>query len=314
MGIGITHSGYAQKKEDFKAAVVVSSDNDAFVFWQNSDQFYTFGAGIKTMIKSQRFLGLEKLFSQKKDYFFDFELRSEGFTSSNRYVSEIQVENDSIFFDRPFAGLLFGTTAATYTFEKSFIRGELLLGVMGPSSYAREIQDWVHSQITGDGLLDGWDFQIPDQLILNLNLTAYHDLIPFSEHFDVFTGANARMGNLYMDASPILGIRIGKFGPLATTTAFGNDLLSPGSLKEFYIKSTFSTTFTAFNGTAQGNLFKRDFEYAVEDLNQVHFSMSHGVYLKVRRYSLGFDHVFNYGKVIKGSRHVYGRIAFVHRF
>ena len=155
---------------------------------------------------------------------------------------------------------------------------------------------------------------VPDQLILNVRVSGAYDLLPDTRGFDAFVMGRARLGNLYVDATPSLGLRIGKFGPLGRSSAFGNILPASPTQKEIFFKSTVSATLTAFNGTAQGNLFRRDFEYAVEDMSRFHIEMTHGLYLSGKRYLLGFDHIFNYNKVVKGTRHIFARIEFMYRF
>jgi hypothetical protein len=307
-------ASFSQDTIPYKYALGFTSDNDAYVTFENRDRYYTFGAGIHFALRPERFMGLEKQFSKKKDYFFCFRIQSEGYTPTKKVVTALEVEQDSIFFDRPFAGLFYGALEGTYTFERSFLKAEVLLGIMGPSALTREMQDWIHENITGDGIFDGWDYQVPDQMIFNIGVTAAYDLLPDTRGFDVFAMGTARVGNLHIDATPLLGLRLGKFGPLPNSSAFGNSLIASLGQKELFLKSTFSATFTAFNGTAQGNLFKRDFEYAVEDLNRFHLGMTHGVYVSGKRYALGYDHIFNFGKVVKDTRHIFARIEFIYRF
>lgn len=304
----------AQESPGYKYALGFSSDNDAYVAFENFDRYYTFGAGILFAFRPDRFLGLEKKFPEKEDYFIRFGIQSEGYTPTKKVVTALEVEQDSIYFDRPFAGLLYGTLEGAYVFERSFLKAELLLGIMGPSALTREMQDWVHENITGDGIFDGWAYQVPDQLILNVRVSGAYDLLPDTRGFDAFVMGRARLGNLYVDATPSLGLRIGKFGPLGRSSAFGNILPASPTQKEIFFKSTVSATLTAFNGTAQGNLFRRDFEYAVEDMSRFHIEMTHGLYLSGKRYLLGFDHIFNYNKVVKDTRHIFARIEFMYRF
>ena len=106
----------------------------------------------------------------------------------------------------------------------------------------------------------------------------------------------------------------GKFGPFATSAAFGNSLIGKKSLIEFFLRSSFSATFTAFNGTAQGNIFSNDFQYAVEDLSNFHTSMSHGLFVNLRNFGFSLDNTFSYGKVNKGVRFIYGSFRFNYRF
>ena len=304
----------AQDNTNFKYSFELSSDNDAYVVRDNLDRFYSFGVGMKMAFRPKQFLGLERLLPKKKNFFIDILLKSEGYTPTKQFVRQRDVERDSVSFDRPFAGVLFGQLGASYTFTRSFIKAELLLGIMGPSSLSRELQDWIHENISVDDVLNGWEFQIPDQLIFNLNLRGAYDFTPETKGFDVFAMGQFRAGNLYIDARPLVGIRMGRFGPLTTSSAFGNGVLATNLISEFYLRSTVSAAFTLFNGTAQGNLFDRDFEYAVEDFNQFHTAMSHGIFFRKNRYSIGFDQVFSFGKPLKGVRHIYGRILLEYSF
>jgi hypothetical protein len=304
----------AQENTDYRYSFELITDNDAYVAWQNSDQYYSFGVGMKMAFRPKRFLGLQGLLPNRQNFFIDIQLKSEGYTSSNKTVLPLEVEQDSVYFDHPFAGVLYGQLGANYTFTRSFVKARLLLGVIGPSAFARQLQDWIHENITEDGVLEGWEFQIPDQIIFNLDLIGTYDFMPETKGFDVYAKGHLRAGNLVIDARPLVGIRLGKFGPLTTSSPFGNGVLATKPISEFYLRSTVSAAFTLFNATAQGNLFDRDFEYAIKDFNQFHTAMSHGIFFRINRYSLGFDHIFTFGKSIKGVRHIYGRIHLEYTF
>ncbi|MEN8800248.1 MAG: lipid A-modifier LpxR family protein, partial [Flavobacteriaceae bacterium] len=292
-----------------------NSDNDAFVAWENRDRYYTYGMGASLAFKAKNLLGLENWFSQKEYNFFRAGIRIEGYTPTNKVVSEEQLQGDSlIVFDRPFAGLLFGTLESTYTFKRSFFTTGVLLGIMGPSSGAGRLQRWIHDNVTDDDVFDGWRFQVPDQFIMNFSGDYVYDFLPDASWFDIYGGAKARLGNLYIDASPVLGFRIGRFNSLGQTVSFSNGLLAGKSDWELYLRSSFSANFAFFNATAQGNLFGPKFEYAVDELNPLFLSMTHGIYFAYRRIVIGYDHFFSYGEVVKKQRHIYARFEFKYRF
>lgn len=305
---------FAQEKDSLKYAIEVSTDNDALGIWKNLDRYYTFGIGLKFYVKSEKFIGLEKLFKNKEDYFFDVELRSEGYTPTRNSFTKQEVENDSLEFERPFAGVLYSNLAATYTFKQSFIKTELLIGIMGPSAKAAEIQDWLHSKLPDSDEVKGWEFQIPDQALININVSGVYDFYPNSQIFDVFAMGEARLGNLYIDATPALGIRLGNFGSINQSSAFKNDILASINMREIYFKSTISTTFTAFNATAQGNIFGPKFKYALTDLSHIHSTLSNGVYITTKRFALGFENVFTFNKVNKNTSHIIGKFSFRYKF
>ena len=304
----------AQNNSPYSYALNVSTDNDALAIWENFDRYYTFGIGIDFYFKPKKFIGLENLFSEKENYFMHLALKSEGYTPTRYNLDFDNIPMYQLPFERPFAGLLYGTLESTYALDRSFVKAEFLLGVMGPSSFAKEIQDWLHDKLPDSHPLKGWEFQIPNQVVLNLNVLVAYDFLPEATTFDVFAMGQARLGNLYIDATPTLGFRIGKFAPLTETSSLNNGLIASKSVQEIYFKSTFSATLSAFNGTAQGNLFGDDFQLAVNELSHFYMAMSHGVFVTGKRYSIGFDNVFTFGKVNKNTRHIYGRLNFSYRF
>jgi hypothetical protein len=312
--ICLSNALFAQEKDSLNYIIEVSTDNDAFGIWKNFDRYYSFGMGVKFYIKSEKIIGLENLFSNKEQYFFDMELRSEGYTPTRKSYTTREVQNDSLMFERPFAGLLYSTIGATYSFKRSFIRTEFLIGIMGPSAKTEEIQNWFHSQLPDSDEIEGWEFQIPDQLLININVSGVYDFYPKSQVFDVFAMGEARLGNLYIDATPTLGIRLGKFGAITQTSALKNDILADINMREIYLKSTFSATITGFNGTAQGNLFGPEFKYAVKDLSHFHSTLSNGLYITTKRFALSFENIFTFNKVNKKTTHIFGKASLRYKF
>ncbi|OZV68679.1 lipid A-modifier LpxR family protein [Winogradskyella aurantia] len=305
---------YGQSVDTYKYQLEVSTDNDAFIIWENFDRYYTYGAGFKFNFKAKRLLGLEKVFQNKSAYFFGAGIRSEGYTPTKEVFTIQEFSEEGFNFERPFAGLLFGTFNVNYLFTNAFIKAELYLGIMGPSAYSREIQDWIHENITDDDLINGWEFQIPDQAIINFNFSAAQVVYSNNNWFELYAEGQARIGNLYIDTTPLLGFRLGKFASLSQSNAFGNGLVAPWKVKELFLRSSFSATASLFDGTAQGNIFNNDYAYRIEDLSHFHTSMSHGIFYSGYRFSASFDHIFTFGKVNKRARHIYGRFVFNYRF
>lgn len=303
---------FAQEQQYYKFSLEISTDNDALGVTKNYDRYYTYGAGLRLFFKSEKLLGLQNLFSNKTDYFFSAGFRTEGYAPTRLDYSSI--DEDDLEFERPFAGLLFGTFDVTYLFKNSFFRSELYLGVLGPSAKSEEIQSWIHKNITDDELVDGWQYQMPDQLILNFNFSGAYDITPNAEWFDVFTKVDARIGNLYIDTTPTLGFRIGNFGPLNSSASFGNGINASSTIKEIYLQSSFSVNVVGYDATAQGKLFGEDYKYAVDDISNFYTSMSHGIFFTRNRFAFGYDNIFTFGKVNKKIKHAYARVSFKYRF
>lgn len=307
---------YAQDPElkAFDKELSISSANDAFVVWQNSDRFYSFGIGLNLKFKTDKLFGLQNAFVEKTDYFFEIGIRLEGYTPTNKEVSDFEIEQDIVSFDRPFAGLLFSTFTVTYAFDRSFFKGGILLGVLGPLSFAEDFQGWFHENITNDPVFEEWKFQVPNQFVFNTNFKYGYDFLPQKKWFDVYGTLDTRIGNLYIDATPTLGFRIGKFQKLSESISVDNNILSNSSDIELFIQSTIGGTINVFDATAQGNLFNRGFEFAVDELNLFYATMTHGVYFASKRLSIGIEHYFVFGQVIPNERHVYARGILKYRF
>ena len=305
----------AQQPENYRYAVGIHTDNDAFVAWENKDRYYSFGLGGSFSFKPEHFLGVQDWFSGKEDFFLTGQLRIEGYTPTDKVVSATQLAGDStIVFDRPFAGLFYGTLEGTHTMKRSFVRTSFLLGIMGPSSGAGRLQRWIHDNVTEDGVFDAWRFQLPDQLLINVSGKYVYDFTPEGTWADIYGGWQARLGNLYIDTTPTIGLRIGRFNSLGKSVALGNALLGGSADWELYLHSSFSATWALYNATAQGRLFGSDYEYALEEINPLFLSMTHGIYFAYRRWALGFDHFFSYGEVVKGERHIYARFDLKYRW
>ncbi len=309
----LTHWGTAQNTPAFDREISFSSANDAFVVWQNSDRFYSYGLGLNLKFKKEKILGLQRYFPKKTGYFFEVGLRLEGYTPTNKTVSEADIQQNTISFDRPYAGLLFGNFNVTYAFDRSFLRGKALLGVMGPASFADDFQGWFHDNVTDDPVFEEWRFQVPNQLIANIALSYAYDFIPEHRWFDLYGMLHTRLGNLYIDASPALGLRLGKFNKLGESVGMDNNILSNAGT-ELFLQSTISSSLHIFDGSAQGNLLNNDFEYGVADLNPVSATMIQSVYFSARRFSLGIEHYFTFGKVVSHERHLYARTILKYKF
>ena len=84
--------------------------------------------------------------------------------------------------ERPYAGWL-GLGVSLHAKDANALSSvEFAVGVVGPSSYAQDVQDWWHDLNNGNHF-EGWDSQIPDEVTFNLYLTNKRRL-HFLEHGD----------------------------------------------------------------------------------------------------------------------------------
>lgn len=316
MGILLHYKGYGQSEKKYNHEISISTANDAFIIiGDDLDRFYSFGFGTSLKMRDQKVLGLEKLFSNKKGSYLEIGIRIEGYTPTEKEISEFERLNNSISFDRPFAGVTYGTFDMNYTFKRSNLKSGVILGLMGENSHAGEIQTWFHQNITGDPIFkEEWKYQVPNQLIYNLNLEFTYDLLPQGKWLDVYAAAQAQLGNFRINATPSLGMRLGKFAKISESIGFDNSIFNDDSNFELFLQSSFSLTANIFDATAQGNLFTRDFEFGLEELNPFHSTFTHGIYIVYQQFSLGYEQYFTRGVTIKDGQHSYGRFLLKYRF
>ncbi len=305
----------SKEKEDYTYEIGIVTDNDVFVPWKKTDEFFSFGIGANYNFRSDKFIKAHVLFPKKEQHFYSFEFKMEAFTPSNRDIPKEILERGLFQFDRPFAGILFGNLGLTTTYKKSFFRTSMLLGVMGKSSLAENTQDWFHNEILNEVTLQGWEFQVPNQLLINFGLTYGYDFTPKLKRFDLYAMGKTRIGNLYTDASAELAFRVGWFRNLTASITEGNQLLAPkDKALELFYKISFLGRANAFNGTAQGNLLKGDFAYKIEKLSVFDRHITQGVFLSWKHFFINAEYVFTYERVVPNSNHIFGTIAMGLRF
>ena len=299
--------------KEIKGILVFESENDALATWENLDRYYSYGIGISYTWEPRRFMGTQNWFKEQNGYALTVGIRSEGYTPTRDLLPQILEEIPELEFDRPFAGLLYGTAELTYSFERSYVRTGLMAGVMGPSAFAGDIQNWIHDNVAIGGIINGWEFQLPDQLILNASFRYAYDITQDHPWFDLYSIADARLGNLYVDARGTLGLRIGRFNSLINSVSERNDIFTTRRKGELFFRGSFSVTGVAFDGTAQGNMFKSRYVYALSSVPPVYLNATFGAYWSFKRWVLAFDHTIDWGKVISNSRHSYARIELQYR-
>ncbi|SEJ28495.1 hypothetical protein SAMN04487995_3958 [Dyadobacter koreensis] len=112
--------------------------------------------------------------------------------------------------DYPYSGALFVThSLASYNREKKYnFQTEILAGVRGPASFARQTQVWIH-QMIGDEIPMGWKNQCNTKALVNLNFAAEKQLLAAGHYMEVIGGAQISAGTLTNSLSIYPLFRIG---------------------------------------------------------------------------------------------------------
>lgn len=114
--------------------------------------------------------------------------------------------------DIPYSGMLFGTMTAGAQDAKKMHAFSLHYGVAGPAALGEQVQNGFHS-IIGSEKVNGWDNQIGNELLLNLNYEHRRRLAAFEfgngVRADVLGQVGGAIGNLISMGTLGVGGRIG---------------------------------------------------------------------------------------------------------
>jgi hypothetical protein len=202
---------------EYSGALAFYIDNDVFL---RSDDRYTSGVGVQwTSAPVDRFD--RKAFVRRVAHAFSF-LPTVGGPSYRNLVSfalsqEIYTPTDIESpvpppDQQPYAGLLLLDTSVYSVGERQLHGFTLRLGCVGPCSGAEQVQRTIHEWI-GSPIPQGWEYQLDDELVLNLNYDWSRRLVRHVPRgrvqYDVMVNASGGFGNYYIGASSGVLARVG---------------------------------------------------------------------------------------------------------
>lgn len=305
----VLFSHFSTSAQSFKNEFGFKSDNDAYLFY-GQDRYYTNGLFIYFRhATDQQKLG-EKL--EKLTY--------EISAGQKMYNPVSGFRPDPATQDRPFAGYLYagGNVNLFYKSEK-IIKAGLEAGTIGPNALGKEAQELLHD-IVGFYTIDGWQYQIKNELAVNLS-AQYTQLLHRSSKKDVdfsFEGyANA--GTTFSGAGIGILFRAGNINQLFNS-GYTNSVISNNSKTEklvkreafFYAKPQLNVI--AYDATIQGSMFNDDSPVTFKS-KPIVFAQQVGFNYSSPRFTFDFGLLFK-SKEIKSTAkaHQYGTIAMFYRF
>lgn len=96
--------------------------------------------------------------------------------------------------------------------KKYSLQTEVVAGVMGPPSFARQTQTFFH-HVIGYRLPAGWDYQLPVDALLNINVKAEKMLLAYKNVAELTIGARAAAGTMEDGLTVFAGLRAGIMQP-----------------------------------------------------------------------------------------------------
>lgn len=184
-------------------------DNDFLNFrGRGTDRYFTNGLRMDYYTKKQKvkFPSSPLLKISDDNNVFGWGIAQFMFTPKHIGVKEIQ------YGDRPYAGALYmiHSLQSINNIQNIKITTEMFLGVIGPLSFAKESQTWMH-RLIDDTKPEGWNNQIANDLILNYNISIEKQWLNPSKRILMVGIVETFSGTLYNAAGIGFMLRIGKF-------------------------------------------------------------------------------------------------------
>ncbi len=117
--------------------------------------------------------------------------------------------------DRPYGGWLFGTMMFDAIRDRSADHVEISVGVVGPHSYAKQAQIFIHQHVTPQATdPEGWDNQIGEWAGVLASYERSIKLLPQQTQsgiawFDVTPALGGAVGNVFVNATATTTVRLG---------------------------------------------------------------------------------------------------------
>ena len=170
--------------------------------------------------------------------------------------------------DRPYAGFLYGTISYVNSIElnpnlQHVNVIELMAGIIGPSSLAEELQNFIHPLVRAP-LAQGWDYQLKDELGLGVSYVHKWRLFEPSiggTELEVSPHTTVALGNVYTYVAGGVMFRWGRglkldMGPPNIRPGFvGSTYFVPRFQPNWYLFMGFETRLMGRNIFLDGNTF-----------------------------------------------------------
>lgn len=247
----LLHSGILYSQERSGSFRLVA-ENDFFSFPGGAtDRYYTNGVQLDYFYQKKRRKFPSSLLLRISDdkNIYGWGLAQYMFTPSEIDVPEVQSE------DRPYAGSLFAIhSLSSYDYNiRMKVTSEIFAGVIGSWSLADKTQKKVH-RITNSEDPQGWGHQIPNDILLNYNLSIEKEVAYFPGKLHLSGMAETFTGTLYTAMGAGFVLKIGKIN-----NAYVHDLRQDHQTeKELYIILRPSARAVYYNALLQGGVINNN--------------------------------------------------------
>jgi lipid A 3-O-deacylase len=201
--------------------------------------------------------------------------------------------------DYPYAGALF-VTHDLYSYnsiKKYSLHTSIIAGIRGPHAYAGETQRFVHGLINYQKPM-GWDNQLKDRGIININFRAEKQLYTYKNKLDVIGSGEVFAGNTFNGIIVNPTIRIGKMNPyfngfISQYSASGRNAKNKKNVQA-YLFAKPGLIISITNDLLKSDAGKTNAgnNSSAAQLKNAVFDLSTGVVMGVNRFGISFTQHF----------------------
>tara|TARA_B100000795_G_C22794461_1_gene438625 strand:- start:125 stop:1072 length:948 start_codon:yes stop_codon:yes gene_type:complete len=265
------------------------TENDLYVSPQK-DRYYSNGLFFTYRYLNKNFKKLDKKI-------IEFQIGHQIFTPYKSTVVNINLH------DRPFAAYLFGGFGITKVFKnKTLLKNNIQIGVVGKSAFGQELQEAIH-EIYNFKTPNGWKYQIRNTVAINFNTEYYKALSNNkSNYLDSNFIGKISLGTIFNEAKIGVIGRIGfkKLQPLHNSIAFNTNLNNQATFNvnniESFLYYQTSLSYIAFDATIEGSLFNDDSPVTYSP-KAFRFDIEIGYKFTAKRWNFGYAYYFHTNKI-----------------
>lgn len=249
------------RDDDSKGIFNVVIENDIFA---GSDSDYTNGIRFSWLSSEEHMPGWAQSVARALPLANDGHKRFSIATGQSMFAPEDLSRRDLVMGDQPYAGWLYGSVGMVSDTGKTFDNVMLTLGVVGPLSYAKQTQKFVH-HVTGSPQPEGWNNQLKNEpgivLTYERKWRGLYEASPFGIGADVTPHVGVNLGNINTDASVGATFRLGydlpaDYGPPRIRPSLpGSDFFIPTQELGGYLFTTIGERAVGRNIFLDGNTF-----------------------------------------------------------
>ncbi len=251
-----------------------TTENDAFLLGKG-DAYYTNGFFLQYTQAAER---------KGKKLIYAFEV------GQAIYTPLIRLTTKPADIDRPYAGYLFAKyNRSSFAKNSGVLQYGATLGIVGPSSFGRDVQDWYHTML-GYGRFRGWGYQVQDAVGVDLHISYARTLVQDSSWIKLVPVGEARLGSNFTNATIGIMTCIGRFADNAHSVGWNARVQQKGETQinktELFVYWYPQVIVQGYNATVEGGLFdKGDTAAVLGTTKRRMFQQSFGAYFAKGRWT-----------------------------